>query len=302
MTIGATPCGRPVGAHTGMSPIPRQIILVGVPVYAFLHRESCMTYSDTQLRTHFALKTTRRGSGIPLLLIHGFPLDHSIWEAQAEALSRFYWVIMPDLRGHGRSPAPEGAYSMDLMARDIMATLDRLGIERAIWVGHSMGGYITMAAWRLAPQRVARLALVSTNHLADTDEARQKRYDIAKEVSKTGSAEPAINPNLFASTTSLDAPYVKRTFDLMRKTSPVGVIGSLLGMASRPDSTETLKSINVPSLVIGGADEQLIPAERAKEMADLLPNGQLVMMDKAGHMPMLEQPEAVSDALFDLMR
>ena len=258
-----------------------------------------MAYNDTLLTDSILINYTEYGAGVPLVLIHGFPLDHTIWDAQLADLKEGYRVITPDLRGHGRSPAPEGAYSMDLLAKDIIALLSRLGVFKAVWVGHSMGGYVTMAAYRLAPERFIGFGLIASNYLADSDEGKAKRIETAEKVSKRG-AEAAVNPKLFKEATPPDSPMVQQAEQIMRRTPPAGIIGSLLAMASRPNSTATLKSVHVPSLVIGGSGDQLFKPEIPQTMAELLPNSTLVMAD-AGHMPMLEQPQVVTNALADLM-
>lgn len=247
------------------------------------------------------LYALRQGDGdIPLLLIHGFPLDHTIWSKQITALGDTYQVIAPDLRGHGRSVAPNGPYSVDLMAQDIIATLDALEVKKAVWVGHSMGGYITLAGWRLAPERFAGIGFVATQHLADSIEARQKRYDLMDRIKKEG-AEAAVNTKLFAPDTPEDTQYYQDAVQIMRLTPEEGLIGSLHAMATRPDSTDTLKTINVPALVLAGKEDQIIPAERAAQMAALLPDEEWVMVEGAGHMPMLEQVPQTTQALNRLM-
>lgn len=263
-----------------------------------------MTYNTQVLTETVELNTYTHGEGTThLLLVHGFPLSRDIWEAQINALSQSANVIAPDLRGHGRSPAPEGAYTVDVMARDLLRVLDTLGIERTIWVGHSMGGYITMAAWRLAPERFSGLGLVASNHRADNPEAKQKRYDTAQKVTEHG-VDAAVNPRLFAPDTPEDAPQVIAARLIQRSTPLAGIIGSLQAMASRPDSTETLKTVSVPALVVGGEQDQLFPAEVPQTMAELLqttsPSVKLVMLP-TGHMPMLEQPEDTTAALADLV-
>lgn len=263
-----------------------------------------MTFNTQALTDTVELNTYIRGEGTPVLLIHGFPLSRDIWEPQISAMSQRAQVIAPDLRGHGKSPAPEGAYTMDVMARDLLQVLDTLHIERAIWVGHSMGGYITMAAWRLAPQRFSGMGLVATNHRADTPEAKQKRFDTAQKVAEQG-AEAAVNPRLFAPDTPEDAPHVIAARLIQRSTPPAGIIGSLQAMAARPDSSDALRTVNVPALVIGGELDQLFPPEIPQEMANLLreasPSVNLVMLP-TGHMPMLEKPEDTTAALEDLVR
>lgn len=258
-----------------------------------------MPYSTTPLSEPVHLNFEVSGSGTPLLLIHGFPFDHTIWDAQVRDLGERYHIITPDLRGHGKSPAPEGAYSMDLMARDLITLLDHLGVYKAVWVGHSLGGYITLAAYRLAPERFAGLGMIASNYLADSEEAKTKRYETAEKVSQQG-AEAAVNPKVFKEGAPKDSEVVQKAERIMRATAPAGIIGTVQGMAGRPDSTETLKSARVPSLVIGGTGDQLFKPEIPQQMANLLPNSKLVMAD-SGHMPMLEQPKLVSDALTDLM-
>lgn len=239
-------------------------------------------------------------SDVTLLLIHGFPLDRTIWSKQITALSSSYRVVAPDLRGHGQSAAPSGPYSVDLMAQDIVATLDALEIDKAVWVGHSMGGYITLAGWRLAPERFAGMGLIATQHLADSIEARQKRYDLIERVKKEG-AEAAVNPKLFAPDTPEDTQHYQDALQIMRLTPAEGIIGALHAMATRPDSTDTLKTVTVPGLVLAGKEDQIIPAERAAQMAAVLPDEDWVMVDGAGHMPMLEQVPQTTQALIRLM-
>jgi len=259
-----------------------------------------MAYNKTLLTTPIQLVYESRGSGIPLLLLHGYPLDHSIWHEQASALQNQCRVITPDLRGHGRSPAPEGAYSMDLMARDVLVLLDSLQIEKAVWVGHSMGGYITLAAWRLAPERFAGFGMVASNYLADSAEAKAKRYEIAEKVSQIGS-EAAVNPKLFLEGAPTDAPMIEQAHQIMLNTAPAGIIGSLQAIAERPDSTEILKTINVPALVVGGAGDQLFKPEIPKQMAALIPDAELVMAERSGHMPMMEEAALITAALGKLV-
>ena len=128
-----------------------------------------------------ALHYEESGSGAAVVLLHGYPLDHTLWRAQIAALSDAYRVIAPDLRGHGASPAPEGDYSMDLLAADVAALLDRLGVERAVWVGHSMGGYVALAALRTMPHRVTGLVLCASHPLADSPDKAASRRESAKQ-------------------------------------------------------------------------------------------------------------------------
>ena len=258
-----------------------------------------MAYNQTLLTTPVNLTFKQEGSGTALLLLHGFPLDHTIWDAQMEDLKSICRVITPDLRGHGHSPAPEGAYSMDVMAQDVLNLLNRIGVYKAIWVGHSMGGYVTMAAWRLAPERFSGIGFVCSNHRADSTEAQAKRYETAEKVSKEG-AEAAVNPKLFKPGTAPDSPAIEAVNRIMRATPATGSIGTLQAMATRPDSTNTLKSIHVPALVVGGEHDQLFKPEIPQEMAELIPDARLVMAD-SGHMAMMEDADLVTQALESLL-
>lgn len=258
-----------------------------------------MPYNKTLLTQPVNLSYWQEGSGTALLLLHGFPLDHTIWEAQGRDLKSVCRVIMPDLRGHGSSPAPEGAYSMEVMTQDVLNLLNKIGVYKAIWVGHSMGGYVTMAAYRLAPERFSGIGFVASNHLADSPEAQAIRYDTAEKVSKEG-AEAAVNPKLFKEGTPSDAPAVGAANRIMRAMPAAGIIGTLQAMATRPDSTKTLKRVRVPALVIGGEHDQIFKPDIPQAMADLIPGAPLVMTD-SGHMPMLEQPDAVTGALEGLL-
>lgn len=236
-----------------------------------------------------------------LLLVHGFPLDHTLWAKQVTALESTCQVIVPDLRGHGKSPAPKGAYSMDLLAKDLLALLDQIGVYKANWVGHSMGGYVVYAAYRLAPERFAGIGFVASNHKADSEEGRAKRYETADKVAQQG-ASAAVNPKLFHPETPADFPLKQQVEQVMLNTSQDGIIGSLNAMATRPDSTETAKQIRVPALVIGGTGDQLFKPEIPTEMASLIPGAKLIMAEKSGHLAMMEQPDLVSDALAALVK
>ncbi|MBN1681667.1 MAG: alpha/beta fold hydrolase [Anaerolineae bacterium] len=245
------------------------------------------------------LVAEERGQGTPLVLLHGFPFDHRIWQAQVEALSDICRVITPDLRGHGSSPFPDGVYDMDTMAQDVLALLDRLDVRRAIWAGHSMGGYVLMAALRLAPERIMGAAFVATHPLPDSDAKRAQRLDDATEAIRLGSTRIVCGmlDKLFAPSVSATPALAQKTVDIMVNTSPVGVAGALRGMAGRPDSTGTLRSMTVPAVVVVGAEDQIVSLDVARNMADTIPGATLVIVPGAGHMLMLEQPDATTDAL-----
>ncbi|HVO71653.1 MAG TPA: alpha/beta fold hydrolase [Aggregatilineaceae bacterium] len=245
------------------------------------------------------LHYVERGQGTPVVFLHGFPFDHAIWQAQVAALRDSFRLILPDLRGHGQSPVPAGVYRMELMAQDVFALLDDLNIERAVWVGHSMGGYVTMAALRAAPERIAGIGLVATHPLRDPDDRRAGRLATAENVLTEGSGMVAQNMirMVFAPGFDLDSPPARALFDLMSRTSPLGIAGAQRGMAERPDSVETLRHTRVPAVVIAGLGDQIVDPDVMRQMARDIPHGRLVEIVDAGHMPMIEQPDATTAAL-----
>lgn len=250
------------------------------------------------------LHYTERGAGPPVVLIHGFPFDRRIWDALAESLSDAYWVITPDLRGYGQSPVPGGVYSMDLMVQDIVALLDDLGIDRAVWVGHSRGGYITMAALRFAPERIMGVAFVATHPHPDSDEKRAGRLATAERVLREGSRiiVDDMRPLLFAPGFDMDSDTAHAMVEMMVGASPVAIAGALRGMAERPASVDTLHALTVPAVVVAGEDDQLITLDVAKQMIAEMPSGtKLVTIPGVGHMPMIEQPAATTAALREFL-
>lgn len=236
---------------------------------------------------------------IPLVLVHGFPLNHSIWNEVAAGLKEDARVILPDLRGYGRSPAPEGMYSMRLLAEDLRQLLDDLEIEKVVLVGHSMGGYVCLAFAQAYPERLAGFGLIASQAEADTSEKRQGRYHTLDEVKSKGVRVVAdsMAPKLTA-----QAEMVEPLRQLMLHVATVnGVTGALQGMAERPDATEWLSGISVPALVIGGKADPIMPPARAQTLAQFLGRGWLVELEGVGHMPMMEAPQQVIGALRELL-
>lgn len=245
-----------------------------------------------------------RGEGMPVVLLHGYPFDHTIWQAQIDTLSRNYRVIAPDLRGHGQSPVPQAGYDLDAMMSDVVLLLDDLGITAAVWVGHSMGGYITMAALRQAQTRVIAAAFVASHPFADSPEKQQDRLESANRALEHGS-ETVVSgmiKTLFAPETDLDSHTVKHIRQIMVDTPPTGVAGALIAMAGRPDSVGTLQTARVPMTVIAGARDQIVKPEIVESLALHVPQVRRVQISEAGHMLMVEQPQTTAAALRDFLR
>jgi len=239
------------------------------------------------------------GEGTPVVFLHGYPLDHTVWNPLVPRLEANAHLILPDLRGFGQSPVTDEAYTMRLMAEDVVSLLDLLKIDKAIIVGQSMGGYIAMNFAHAYPNRLAGLGLISTQAAADTPEHRQGRYNTVEMVTKKGikSVADAMLPKLV-----VKPEFREQVHAIMMQANVKGVAGALKGMAERPDATEWLSGIQVPSVVVVGREDAIVPAERAHTMTRLLPWSWLVEIPGTGHMPMMEAPEAVADAIRQLIR
>jgi 3-oxoadipate enol-lactonase len=250
------------------------------------------------------------GSGPAVLLVHGFPLDHTMWTYQVEALSDNYRVIAPDLRGHGKSEAMPGPYTMDQMAEDLHELLAQLNVPRVVLAGLSMGGYVAFAFWRLYPQQIRALVLADTRSAADTPEGRKGRYAMIERVQAEGSkaiVEGMLPALLSASTLEKKPEVVAHARRMMANTPGVGVIGALQGMAERPDSTPTLATIDVPMLIAVGEDDAITPPSEAEAMQQAMMKGSqdrsvvLARIANAGHLAPLENPAAFNSALLNFL-
>jgi 3-oxoadipate enol-lactonase len=251
------------------------------------------------------LHYVQAGQGIPLFLIHGYPLDRAMWRPQVDGLADRARVVAPDLRGFGQSDAPEGVYTMDTYADDLRGLVDALQIERTVLCGLSMGGYIALAFWRKYASRVRALILVDTRAGADASAARQARLETVERMMREGVAvavEPML-PRLLAESTNPSRPDVAESVRaMMLRQRPTGIIGALLGMAQRPDSTPMLSTITVPTLVIFGAEDVITPAEtEGRSLAAAIPGAKLVVIADAGHLCNLEQPKAFNVAVREFL-
>jgi pimeloyl-ACP methyl ester carboxylesterase len=248
------------------------------------------------------LAYTRRGKGTPLVLIHGFPLDHHLWDEVMPLLEDRFHLILPDLRGFGESGTVDSFYAMEDYASDLAGLLDHLGIQQAAIAGHSMGGYVALAFVRLFPERVRGLALVASQVLADSEERKQARYKSAAEVAEhgIGSVVETMAPK-FTSDERLQV-FARES---MERQPPAAYIGALKAMAERVDSTPLLSSLrdpqgsalHFPVVLIHGDADSLIPIDRAREVKAALPQAHLVEISGAGHMPMMEAKEQTAEAL-----
>ena len=241
---------------------------------------------------------TRRGSGKPLVLVHGYPLDHTIWDEVLPLLENNFDIILPDLRGFGQSDVVESQYKITDMAEDIAGLLDQLGIEKATIAGHSMGGYVSLAFASAHPKRMAGLGLIASQASADPHERKQGRYDAAEEIMKTG-VQPVAES--MSAKLTLDKRVQAYVHGLIAAQPPAGLAGALKAMAERDDSITILSSFQFPVVLIHGKADELIPVQRAQEIKSAIPQATLMELSAIGHMPMMENPQATATALKNLL-
>ncbi|MBV8531797.1 MAG: alpha/beta fold hydrolase [Candidatus Eremiobacteraeota bacterium] len=236
-----------------------------------------------------------------IVLIHGFPFARAIWDMQTDALAKRWLVVRPDLRGAGKSSAPEGPYLMERLASDVAVLLDALGIERAALIGHSMGGYVALAFARMFTERITHLALVSSRLRADTPDEAATRCALAERIERQGDIEPVICaylPRLFAPRTlAQHADVVDRAYAIARQNGAAGASGTLRGMALRAPSDDIAQDLAAPMLIVAGACDNVITLQEAHSIARSFARGNLAVCDASGHLPMMEEPQRVSEAL-----
>ena len=240
------------------------------------------------------------GSGEAVLFLHAFTMDASQWDHQVAALSGELRCVRLDLWGCGASPAPPaGVPTLDGFATAVLAALDSRNIDRVAVVGLSMGGYLAFALWRLAPERIRALVLCNTRATADAEAPRNDRLTMADRVEREGSVESIVEPmvaRLLSPRAQAEAHIVDPVRGRVRRCTPAGIAFAQRAMAARPDSSALLASINVPTLVIAGTQDAIIPVSEVHAMADSIPGARWVALD-SGHLSNLELPRAVNQQL-----
>ena len=245
------------------------------------------------------------GDGPPLLLIHAYPLDGRLWSEQRLELSRVARLIIPDLRGFGRSSHLPPVESLEEHAADLAALLDHHQIDRAILCGVSMGGYIALAFLEQWPARVAGLVLCHTRSQADTSEGRASRLNTARQVMTEGVAAAALGlpEKMISESTRLEQPTLAdRLRRIMVEQTPEAMAAAQRSMAARPDRTSLLSKLQVPGLVLAGDNDPLIPRADIDAMAAAIPEGRLVVMADTAHLSNIERPVAFNRELLQFLR
>jgi 3-oxoadipate enol-lactonase len=246
------------------------------------------------------LSATNVGSGPPLVFLHGFPFSRDAWRKQGDAFQSSYHVIVPDLRGFGKSESQPGPTTMAQYAADVHALLLRLTTGPVVLIGHSMGGYVALAFVRQFPELLSGLVLVSTKAGQDTPEAAAGRRATAERVKNVGVGVvvDAMGPKILAAGNQ-DTKMAHEVRELMSSSKPEGVIGALLGMAERPDSTPSLANIRIPALVITGADDAVIPPAESEKLVQGIRGAELKVIPHAGHLVAFERPDEFNRLLSD---
>lgn len=242
-----------------------------------------------------------RGEGPVLMFVHGFPLYHAMWDDQIEEFSRDHRVIAPDLRGFGASRATEGTVTMEQFADDLAELLDALQVDQpATLCGLSMGGYIAWQFWRRHRRRLGRLILCDTRAAADTDEAQRGRLVMAERVLSQGPevvVDPMVPKLLCADTVARRPTMVQRLREMMVSNSAIGIAAAQRGMAQRPDVSDWLPEIDVPSLLVCGKEDVISSPAEMKAIAEVMPQARFAEIPAAGHMAPLENPEEFNATL-----
>lgn len=226
-----------------------------------------------------------------ILFLHGFPFNKNSWKAQLEGLEDNITGLAIDIRGHGLSTSGHGFFSIDLFVKDLNKLMEKLGFDKVILCGVSMGGYIALRSYELFPDKIEGLILSDTHHRADDNAGKKKRFDSIQAILDHGKRPFAVGfiDTLFAKQTIENNPEaVELIKSSIRRNSTRGILATLLALASRTDSTETLAKINVPTLIIRGEEDKITPKVWMEEMHQGIPHSVFVEIPNAGHLPNLE--------------
>ena len=248
----------------------------------------------------YIMNHKEQGQGLPLLLIHGFPHDNTLWEPQLNGLGDIARVIAPNLRGFGNAGTVPETMTMDDCAADIKALLDDLGIEQAVICGLSMGGYVALAFLARYPEATQGLILCNTRSGADDEKARNGRAATAQKAldeGMAGIAEDMLPKMISEHSASVYPELSKFVGDMMARQSPEAVAAAARGLAIRPDRTPMLPSITVPVLIITGSADTLISPSESEAMAAKIPESELVVIPNVAHLSNLEDPAAFNGAV-----
>ncbi|MBI5474032.1 MAG: alpha/beta fold hydrolase [Ignavibacteriae bacterium] len=244
-------------------------------------------------------------NSLPVIFLHGFPFSHQMWEGQIGLLKNEFHVFAFDIRGHGKSYVGEAQFTLEHHVDDLMALMDFWKIPKAVIVGLSMGGYITLRALERNPERFVAAVLCDTKSEADTNEGKLKRFENMKAVREHGSAvfAEAFAKIVFAQETFRNNPAaVSLIKNIISSTPALSIAGTLLALASRTDTTPSLPTITIPTLILVGEKDITTPPENSQSMHTKIPHSELHIIPNAAHMSNLENPPAFNEHLLSFLR
>ena len=259
-----------------------------------------MTDSRTVTVGDVQLSYRDTGNGAPIIFLHAFPLNQSMWDDQVAEFARDHRVVTFDWRGFGASSLGTRESLMEVFADDLNGLLDSLKIDKAAICGLSMGGYATLAFMRKHAERASSLILADTRAGSDTDEARANRTKMAAKAREKGAAAIVedILPKLLGKTSLESRPAIAaRVRSMIEPTNPEAIARALEGMSARPDSLPLLPSIKCPTLVIVGTEDELTPPGESKQLAAGIDGAALEMIGSAGHLSNVEAPAEFNRAV-----
>lgn len=240
----------------------------------------------------------------PIVFLHGFPFNKNMWISQLNALPDHITGIAVDIRGHGRSTMGHGFFSIDLFAGDLIEFLRKMGIEKAIVCGVSMGGYIALRAHEISPNKFAGLILSDTNSISDDNEGKAKRFETIRSVLQHGNRTFALTftQKVFS---EYSQKYNKEAVELIkssiRRNNIRSICATLLALAARTDTTHHLKNIKIPTLLVWGAEDQVTPKSQAEVFQKDIPHAQYVELEDCGHLPNLEDSKVFNKVVLDFL-
>lgn len=239
-----------------------------------------------------------------ILFVHGFPYDHFMWQAQIKDVSKNLFCVSYDIRGLGNSPAGDGQFTIEMFVDDLEKIIDELKLDRPILCGLSMGGYISLRAMERMAEKFSALILCDTKSEADDNQGKLKRAAAIKQIN-SGNYDELIEifvRNCFGDKfVEQNNTKYREVVEQSKKNDPIGVKGCLLAMAGRTDTTESLSKINLPTLIICGSEDKLSPPAVMKPMSDEIPNSKFILIEEAGHMTPIENPEKVTLAIKEFL-
>lgn len=245
-------------------------------------------------------------SEIPLVFVHGFPFDRTSWLPQYEYFKQYCRVVIYDIRGFGSSLSDSDTqFSMEVFAKDLLAFLKALNIEKAIVCGLSMGGYILMNAFGMEPERFAGIVLCDTQCNADSDEAKQKRVKTIEQIREKGVkdfADGFLKNVLHEKSFKDKKEDVEAIREVILNTTQQTLVATVKALAKRPDTCEVLRSVKVPVLIICGKQDTITPPGKSQAMHDLIQNSSYKIIDEAGHLSNIDQPEAFNQYLGEFIK